>query len=548
MTSIRVFIAKTIHTMTHSAPTASAVAVRDGCILEAGSLETLRPWLDRHDHEIDERFAGKIILPGFIDPHLHPSLAAVILPSHFITAFEWDLPDRVVEPVKTPEAYRVRLRQAVEKSDNQKEFFLTWGYHQRWHGNLTKDELNAVSKERPILIWHRSFHELILNDAAIDWLNLDQGLINRHPQIDEEAGRFSETGALAAMTALRPHILSPDWFIKGLNMLAGILHRNGHTMVGDMAWGIFDPEREWDAYNEVLGGENTPLRCILVPRGISAAELAGDPETAMKDVIKLCERGTDKFFLNKHIKFFTDGAFFSELMQVGEPGFIDGHHGEWLTAPEQFRSAVRPYWMNGWSIHVHCTGDLGLELALDVLSGLQDERPRFDHGYTIEHFGLSTEEQVERIKALGAQVSANIHYLHELGHIYAQESLGYERASQMARLGSLARAGVPFAMHSDYTMAPAKPLHSAWVAVNRINESGEVFCPNECVSVMDAIRGITIEAARMIGMHNEIGSIRAGKRADFTVLDADPFEIDPKFLNKINVHATVFGGKVFEVN
>ena len=89
------------------------------------------------------------------------------------------------------------------------------------------------------------------------------------------------------------------------------------------------------------------------------------------------------------------------------PAIIDGHHGEWLTAPEQFEAIARPYWNAGYRIHVHCTGDLGVELALDVLDKLQFERPRVDHRFTIEHFGVSTEDQVRRIKALGALVSAN---------------------------------------------------------------------------------------------------------------------------------------------
>ncbi|HHL20202.1 MAG TPA: hypothetical protein ENJ52_01605 [Aliiroseovarius sp.] len=165
----------------------------------------------------------------------------------------------------------------------------------------------------------------------------------------------------------------------------------------------------------------------------------------------------------------------------------------------------------------------------------------------MEHFGLSTEEQVARIAALGAQVSANIWYLHELGEVFAERSIGYERASQMVRLGSLARAGVPFALHSDYTMAPAEPLRAAWVAVNRLTEGGAVFCENERIPVHQAMQAITINAARMLGQESRIGSIRAGKRADFTVLDEDPYEVDPMRLKDIPIHATVFGGEVHEV-
>jgi len=243
-----------------------------------------------------------------------------------------------------------------------------------------------------------------------------------------------------------------------------------------------------------------------------------------------------------HLGLFTDGAFFSELMQVQAPGFIDGHNGEWLTAPEQFEAAARAYWNKGYRIHVHCTGDLGVELALDVLDRLQFERPRFDHRFTIEHFGVATEEQVRRIRALGALVSANVYYLHELGEAYWRHSLGHERASQMARLGSLAREGVPFALHSDFTMAPARPLTSVWVAVNRIAESGAVLGPNERISVDQAMRAITIDAAYVLGEENRIGSIRAGKSADFTVLDDDPYTVAPEEIRDIRVHATVFEG------
>ena len=112
----------------------------------------------------------------------------------------------------------------------------------------------------------------------------------------------------------------------------------------------------------------------------------------------------------------------------------------------------------------------------------------------------------------------------------------------MARLGSLTREQVPFALHSDFTLAPARPLNSVWVAVNRIAESGAVLGPNERVSVDQAMRAITIEAAYVLGQEHRIGSIRAGKSADFTVLDEDPYEVAPETIRDIRVHGTVFEG------
>ncbi|SLN73230.1 N-substituted formamide deformylase precursor [Falsiruegeria litorea R37] len=542
MSEITIYPARRIHTMSPSNPIAEAVAVRDGIILEAGRIKDMQPWLEGAKVTVDEQFADKVLFPGFIDPHLHPSLGATLLPCQFITAFEWDLGKHKVPATRGRTEYLARLQQFIADRGPSQELFVTWGYHRTWHGIIGRPDLNAIAPDVPVILWHRSFHEVILNDAAIDKLNLDRQMMASHPQIDADLGVFFETGGQVALNALRPHLFAPTWFGRGLQDLKQLLHAGGHTTVGDMAWGIFDFELEWQSYIFAIEQAEAPFRVQMIPRGIPDAELTGTPEEALARIETLSDRGSHRLFFDKHVKLFTDGAFFSQLMQVQEPGFIDGHHGEWLTAPEQFEAACRAYWNAGYRIHVHCTGDLGVELALDVLDKLQFERPRFDHRFTIEHFGVSTEEQVRRIKALGALVSANVYYLHELGEAYWRHNLGHERASQMARLGSLAREGVPFALHSDFTMAPARPLTSVWVAVNRIAESGAVLGPNERISVDQAMRAITIDAAYVLGQEQRIGSIRAGKSADFTVLDDDPYEVAPETIRDIRVHGTVFEG------
>ncbi|MBE7636154.1 amidohydrolase family protein [Sneathiella sp. P13V-1] len=544
MSQITVFKARRIHTMSKSNPVADAVAVRDGMILEAGKFEDLEPWLEGQDHVVDEQFSDKILFPGFIDPHLHPSLGAIILPCAFVTAFEWDLGgNRKIPATRGKQEWLDQAAKEFEERDKSQPIFVLYGYHRTWHGQIGRHELNEISSDAPIISWHRSCHEVILNDAAINLLQIDREVMKNHPQIDEENGVFFESGSMVAVGALRPYLFSPDWFMKGLEDLKTLIQAGGHTTVGDMAWGIFDFEAEWAAYSHIIEEAEAPLRVQLIPRGIPEAELSGDPKEALQKIEELSDRGSHRLFFDKHVKLFTDGAFFSELMQLQEPGFIDGHHGEWLTPPEQFEAAARAYWNEGYRIHVHCTGSLGVELAVDVLEKLQFERPRFDHRFTIEHFGVSTEEQVGRIKALGGLVSANVYYVHELGEAYWKHSIGHERASQMSRLGSLARADMPFTVHSDFPLAPARPLTNAWVAVNRIAESGVVFGPEERVSVDDAMRAITIHAAYILGQEDRIGSIRSGKAADFTVLDEDPYEVDPITLKDIRIHATVFEGK-----
>jgi predicted amidohydrolase YtcJ len=512
----------------------------------------MQPWLDRGEYRVDEQFSDKVICPGFIDPHLHPSMAAVLLPMEFVTAMRWKLPWGTVEPTTSPAAFDASMQTLHagknDADESQPDPLFIWGFHQLWHGSMSKDRISAISTTRPIVVWHRSFHELYMNDAAMEMASMNPDEIKQGDQIDIENGHFFENGLGYAIKHLNPWILAPDVYAAGLERLKQVVHHGGHTTIGDLATGLFDFETEATTLAHLLEGDSVPFRTRLVAH---SARMSGGGRTLEQAVEKaegLVERNSHRLHFGKHIKMFSDGAFFSALAQMQAPGYIDGHHGEWLMPPEILETNVRAYWHAGFQIHVHVTGDLGLELAIDVLEKMQFERPRFNHGYTFEHFGMSTPEQIKRIKALGGQISANAYYLHELSDIYAKDAVGYERASQMARLGTCFREGINTTLHSDFTMAPAEPLNSAWVAVNRINAEGDIMCPEECLSAEQALQAITINAAHVLGMADLTGSIRAGKNADFTVLDEDPLTCDPMQLRDINIHATVFEGKVFPIS
>ena len=535
--------AKKVITMNPSNPEGDAVLVNDGRIVEVGSRARMGPWLAHHPHQVDDSFVDAVICPGFIDPHLHPSMAAVLLPMHFITAMRWQLPWGVVEPTTTAAAFDARMRSLHETLPEQEPLFI-WGFHQLWHDAMARGRINKVSATRPIVVWHRSFHELFMNDAALAMCGADQVQIKPGSQIDLGRGHFFENGLGYAINRLNPWILAPEQYAQGLQRLKQVVHHGGHTSIGDMATGLFDFETEANALTTVLEGDDVPFRTRLVAHG--ARMLAGGRSIAdaVATASELPTRNSHRLQFGRHIKLFADGAFFSQLAQLQPPGYIDGHHGEWLMPPETLEQQIRAYWHADFQIHVHVTGDLGLELTLELLEKMQAEKPRFAHGFTFEHFGFSTPEQVERIAAMGAQVSANVYYLHELSDIYIEQGIGYERASSMARLGACFRHGVNTALHSDFTMAPAEPLNSAWVAANRINHKGDVMCAEERLANYQALQAITINAAKILGWGNDTGTLRAGKMADFTVLADDPLACEPNTLRDIDILATVFEGCV----
>jgi len=167
---------------------------------------------------------------------------------------------------------------------------------------------------------------------------------------------------------------------------------------------------------------------------------------------------------------------------------------------------------------------------------------------TLEHFAYSTEDQTRRLSALGAAVSANPYYHYILSDMYSGDWLGPDRSSQMSRLGSLERADIPLALHSDNPMAPLSPLTLMWTAVQRETINGRAGIGAEKISRAKALRGITIDAAWILGRESDLGSIRAGKLADFTVLSDDPMTVNLDQLPNIEVIATIYGGVPYPIN
>lgn len=545
MADITVYTARKVRTMEASMPTAEAVAVRDGKIVEVGTLANMRPWLDSYDHEIDDTFHNHVIMPGFIDPHLHPSMAAILLPMHFTTAVEWDLPWSDINSVETEVEFLERLITLDQELEPGEPLF-AYGHHPLWHGDIDRAALNEISSTRPIIAWHRGYHSLIVNDACYEWMDLDLEAARRHPQVDVDRGAFYETGLSVAYRQMSGLILGTERFRAGLERMREVIHHGGQTTIGDAAMGMYGFEQEWEHLVAVMERPDTPFRIQLMPFAMGGTRSETDEEMLAR-FQSYPERNTHRLRFSDHVKMFADGGFFAELLMLKPPGHLDGRPGEWLTPPERFEELARLYWNADMKIHVHCTGDLGVELVVQTLAKLQSERPRFDHRFTFEHFGISSAQQVERIAALGGIASVQCYYLYELSRAFADHTLGYERSSQMSRLGSLERAGVKFALHSDFTMAPAKPLNNAWVAANRINQGGEVMCPDERASLDAAMKAITSNAAFVLGIEDEVGSLRWGKQADFTILEADPYDVGAEGLRDIPIWGTVFEGEKFPI-
>jgi len=550
----RIYTARRVITMDTDHPEATAVAVDDGRITAVGNVEELHAAGD-----LDDTFADAVIVPGLIDQHLHPILGATTLATEVIAIEDWVLPERTFPAARSAEDYRRRLTEAEQRTKDPGEWLFSWGYHKLWHGPLDRSALDAVSTTRPIAVWQRSCHEWYLNSAAIDTLGLtEEAMAGQGPasdMVDLAAGHWWESGMNLLLPTLAPVFMSPQRVADGLRQLVAYLHANGVTAINEP--GIMWAVEPWELYQQILGADDTPfLSTFLVDArsqadsGMAAADAVADAEAQIARTAS--GGGPDKVrLLPKQVKLFADGAIISQLMQMREPYLDDNgapdpcHHGEWMMQPDTFRAFARAYWNADWQLHVHVNGDAGLDLVLDTVEECQAEHPRTDHRTVIVHFANSSEEQVDRIARLGCIVSANSYYPVGFADAYSEHGLGAGRADAMVRAASVLARGIPLSLHSDLPMGPAAPLALASFAVNRRTPSGRVAGADQRISVHDALRAVTIEAAYSWRMEHELGSVTPGKAANFTVLAEDPYAAPPSRLGDIGILGTMFGGRWF---
>jgi len=544
---VTVYTAKLIRTMEPAAPEATAVAVEDGRIIAVGSLDDMAPVLRLRGGGVDRRFEDAVILPGFIDPHVHPSLPAVLTQFPFLAPDDWELPTGSFPGAKTPEAYEAALKELAAKHNDPNVPFIAWGFHPLWHGEVWRNDLNAWFGDQPVLIWHRSFHELIGNDAAWEMLGVTAEDAAATHEADWEKGHFYESG-LKAVVGKLGFLFEPRRFGQGMQNFLTMMHQNGVTTALDMGTGIFgNPAQEIAGIRAVAEAYPVPSRIILTPLILDFITRGHSPEQALDEIRGWQASNSERVAVGNHFKLMLDGAIFSGLSQFGPPGYLDGHKGVWMAPRDVTLDFARVFWDAGFQLHAHANGDAAADWFLDLLTTLLQDSPRADHRMTLEHFAYSTEDQTRRLKTLGALVSANPYYHYILSELYADSWLGPDRARQMVRLGSLERAGIPIGLHSDSPMAPLSPLTLLWAASARETIGGTLGLASEAISRQQALRGVTIDAAFILGREDDLGSVRAGKIADFTVLADDPLTADSDALRSIPVIATVFAGEPYPV-
>lgn len=524
---------------------AEAVVVKDGKILFVGKEDEAMQQAGEGHNMVD--LEGKTLMPGFVEPHVHPSIAASILPNEIIAPYDWVLPTETKKGVIGHDAYIKALTESVQKNAKVDEVYWVWGYHQLWHGDLSRDMLNKISKDKPIAVLHRSFHEVFLNDKAIEVMKIKEADFKGNPQVDWKKGHFFEGGWLGLVPKISQWFIVPARYSKGLELMTQLIQKNGITTVAEPGFPSSDFNLEYNLLKKEMD-KNPPYSVYLIGNGTQLYGMNGNSNEKAKAYMEALPEKyntSNIMFLPKQVKLFSDGAIYSQLMRM-EGGYTDGHQGEWMTPLDLLKAQIKFYWDAGYKIHVHANGDQGIQQVLDYVAENVKTNPRKDHRLTLHHMGYFSDKQAAQVSELGIEASVNPYYLWALADKYAEKGLGKERGENLVRIKSLTSRGVPVSFHSDFAMAPIEPLTLAWTAVNRVTSQKSKFSQDQRIDAYTALKGITITSARALNLENEIGSIKVGKMADFTILAENPLKIDPNKIKDIKVLGTVYRGKQFD--
>lgn len=543
MSQTVVYATRRTITMNPNRPVVTHIAVRDGRILAAGSEEEIKTW---GDFPIDTRFADKVLMPGLVEGHCH-IMEGALWGFVYVGFHDRMDPDGKVWPGITDlDGVIKRLQEMESQMTDDSAPLVAWGFDPIYYQSrgCLRQDLDKVSDSRIVAMMHASGHIINCNSAGLkkaDWLRT--GIDHPGIPLGDDGIPTGELKGPEAMTPVMKHTPLDRGFMgadpDGLERFSRLCVRRGVTTATDLASPLTDDVLT--TMLEVTGRDNYPVRIVPLLRMLDQPV----PETVDR-ALMLKSKTTDRLDLGR-IKMVIDGSIQGFSARLRWPGYYNGApNGLWYTAPEQLKQALSLGLSKGVHIHMHTNGDEATELVLDTMTELGRTQPMVDHRYTLQHCQLANEAQFRRIKALGLCTNLFANHTFYWGDEHYAQTVGPERAERMNACATALRLGVPLAIHSDAPVTPLGPLFTAWCAVNRLTSSGRLLGPEQRISAEQALYAITLGAAYTLKLDDQIGSIEAGKRADFCVLEEDPTQVAPDKLRDIEIWGTVLNGKIFE--
>lgn len=514
-----------IHTLDADRTEASALAWdASGRIVHVGDADSLAeafPQLEPTDLD------GRLVLPGLIDAHGHVmGLGLARLQADLVGAGSVD------EVIKRLQAHAENLPD---------EAWLTGrGWDQtRWEGREfpSAADLDEAFPDRPVYLVRVDGHAAWVNSAALEHATDDlsgdwqpQGG-NIHRDEDAEPTGILIDTAMPYVADAMPEPTGEERELA-LDLALAEIARYGLTGVHDAGSSLAD-FMQYKRRDEA--GELTVRIHALAD---------GDAE-----MLKwLCDNGTWQGgrLIARAVKFYTDGALGSRgAALLTDYSDEPGNRGLLFHADDELQAMVDRAVGCGLQLGIHAIGDAANRQVLEALITGQEVQPDNPGRHRIEHVQVIAVDDIPRMAE--HDIIASMQPIHATSDMrWAEERVGTERLAGAYAWQRILDAGVHLALGSDFPVEPVNPWLGIHAAVTRQDRDGNPeggWLPDQRLSVDETLRGFTVDAAYAGFAENRVGTLEAGKYADFIVIDADPYQVDPADLAGIKVLKTVVGGE-----
>lgn len=537
MSADLIITASTIITMDDAMPRVTAVAVdtATGKITATGTLaqcEAAAPNATTTD------LGDTVLMPGFIEAHSHPMAAGVFTqePAHWISRSQGF---RTFAQIQ-------ELWRELDSSLPADQPVICWGLERLTQGapELSNTDLDEFFPHRPAVILDISGHEAYFNSATIAF----NGWAGAKPPADPPASRFGrnadgtsngrayETGAVVLATSMVqqaaiPHPLQSvaRWY-QAL-ALAGVTTSSDHS---------FDPDT-LKGYEALASSPNCPIRVGVyhVATDPNCTEPLGStisPDRLWKAGVKIWSDGTTFCGTLAASFAFLDNSTTKNAQVPLGPGaekMMNYTRGEMDAVLAKIADS-------GLQIATHAHGDVAIDTVLDAYAATLDRHGLMgtDHRWRIEHWSAGRADQFRRAVDLGISTPLAVYQFMQLGDLLDGTLFPSEIGSRWVAVADAIKAGATVSFHSDSPVAPVDPLLDIQCMVTRRPLFGGFVGPDQMISLDDALRAHTINAAYHMRREDSLGSISVGKIADFVELSADPYAVD---VSSLTEHVKVLG-------
>jgi len=499
-------------TMNPSVPHAQAIAAKEGKIVYVGTSSGVKRWIGEKTKTIDLK--SKTVVPGFTDSHMH-----MISLGH---PFPW-LDLRYVSSVK-----EIQSRVKAKVQENRKG---KWILGRGWDQDRLKEkrfptrwDLDKVSPDNPVLLTRVCGHVAVANSRALQMAKISKKtavssseFIDTDPRTDEPTGLLKEKAVDLVSNLLEPR---EEELLNACRKASADAVKAGLTSVTC----ITNEPDEVYALQKLRKRGRLPLRVYtMVPAECLDSFKGGQLN--------------DPFLKLKCIKIFTDGSLGARTAAMQKPYTDDpSTTGILYHSLAQLKNMIKEADEAGFQVAVHAIGDKAVKQTLKAFDEALPKEQIAKHRHRIEHASVLNPNLIKQIKALGLAVCIQPHFI--VSDFWIPQRIGPERARWTYAFKSLVNQAIRLAASSDAPVEPLSPLLGIWAAVTQ-----QQFL-EERLSVEEALKTYTVDAAYFSFEENVKGSIEVGKCADLTVLSDNPLKVKPEKIKDIRVEMTIVDGKV----